>query len=75
MLLNFPSKIFSQGAGTLQGSGTGSNTPTPQIYNPRNRLTVRAMPKPLFLAAFIPYGGCGAAVEEAAAFLCVALPD
>lgn len=68
MLLDFPAKIFSYQAGTLQESGTGRNTPTPLIYNPLNRLTVRAMPKPLFLAGSIPYGGRGAAVEAAAGF-------
>lgn len=68
MLLNFSAKIFSYRAGMLQESGTGRNTPTPPIYSPLNRLTVQPMPKPLFLAGFIPYGGCGAAVEEAAGF-------
>lgn len=68
MLFNFSAKIFCYQAGTLQERGTGRNTRTPLIYNPLNRLTVQAMPKPFFLAGFIPYGGCGAAVEEAAGF-------
>lgn len=68
MLLNFSAKISSYQAGTLQESGTWRNMQTPLIYNHLNRLTVHPMPKTLFLAGFIPYGGCGAAVEEAAGF-------
>lgn len=67
MLLKFFIQNFQLPGRTATGKWHGEEHKT-LIYNPLNRLTVQPMPKPLFLAGFPPYGGCGAAVEEAAGF-------